>query len=190
LLKINKPDKWNLLKNEQFLDVLAYLVESKHAGKQKNNNTVRKFWFSRLPTEIKGKDASQVQIRKIPEIVMRFLCKSSQYDKALKLIEQLMTKKVFLNDPILYHYKIITKMLEIQDSPIKEMEMKKLMIESSGLLTKQASLFNTNRDMYYIENNMLFLNELKEQNNIKTFYLRMKIPAEHYSIRVAPLLIK
>ena len=64
------------------------------------------------------------------------------------------------------------------------------MIESSDLLGRQLNLFNKTKDLFHIENNMLFLNELKQQSDIKSFYLRMKIPAEFYSIRVAPLLVK
>ena len=94
-----------------------------------------------------------------------------------------------MNEPELYHYKILVKMLEIENHEIKELEMNKLMIESTSLFSKQMSLFSK-CDVYYFENNMLFLNELKEFNEIKSFYLRVKIPAEHYSIRVAPLLIK
>mmetsp|Transcript_15687 Transcript_15687/g.13719 ORF Transcript_15687/g.13719 Transcript_15687/m.13719 type:complete len:194 (+) Transcript_15687:99-680(+) len=190
LLKINKKDKWNIMKNDKFLDLLAYLVEMKYGQRQKYSSVVRKFWFSRLPTEVKGASNGNVQTKKIPAMVLKFLCKEGQFQKAVKLIDQLMTKRLFLNDPTLYHLKIIVKMLEISDSDIKEMERNKLMIESSDLLSKQSSLFDSSRDIFHIENNMLFLNELKQQSDIKSFYLKMKIPAEHYSIRVAPLLIK
>ena len=97
--------------------------------------------------------------------------------------------KIFMNEPELYHYRILVKMLEIESHDIKELELNKLMIESTSTFSKQISLFSRS-DIYYFENNMLFLNELKEFNEIKSFYLRSKIPAEHYSIRVAPLLIK
>jgi len=178
------------MKNDKFLDILSFLVETKYNQQPKYASVVRKFWFSRLPTETKGVNDWSSQTKKIVSMVLKFLCKEGQFVKANKLIDQLMTKRIFLNDPILPHLKTIVKMLEISNSDIKEMEMNKLMIESSDSISRHVSLFDKVRDIKYIENNMLFMNELKQYSDIKSFYLKMKIPVEQYSIRVAPLLIK
>lgn len=204
ILRTNKPDKWNILSNPQFLAVLFYLVELKYKPGKKDKKHKEKakivlkfyqklseFWVGRIPS---GKHNANSQnlgnfSKKVPTKVLKFLCQEGEFERALNIIDRLMMKKIFMNEPELYHYKTIVKMLEIRHSEIKRLEMNKLMIESTSVFSKQLSLFS-NKDIAYFENNMLYLNELKEFKEIKTFYLRVKIPAEYYSIRVAPLLIK
>lgn len=210
LLRTNRPDKWNVLSNPQFLGILFHLVEMKYTpgGKsvkklapnvQKERSKkmltlyqkLSKFWVGKIPSgrrDLKSKPMD-VFSKKVPTKVIKFLCEEGEFSKVLKIIDQLMMKKAFVNEPELYHYKTIVKMLQVSSSKIKDLELNKIMIESVATFNKQLGLFSS-KDKFYFENHMLFLNELKEHTDLKSFYLRAKIPAEHYSIRVAPLLIK
>ena len=117
--------------------------------------------------------------KKVPLKVIKFLCDQGQFVRATKIIDQLMTKKVFMNEPELYHYRIIVKMLELnkgntlcantsEPEELRKMKMDKLMIESTSLFSKQL-LASSGNHRFYVENNMLFLNELKELDEIKRY---------------------
>ena len=114
LLHTNNSDKWNVLSNPQFLSILFYLVELKYSPKNVKNNKklsssqlaersnkvlmfyqkLSKFWVGRTPDGFKETNKKPMDqfSKKVPTKVIKFLCQEKQFEKALRIIEQLLMK--------------------------------------------------------------------------------------------------
>lgn len=93
-----------------------------------------------------------------------------------------------MNEPELFHYKIITTLLQYSNSEEVIAELRKLVTGRHKYIT-QSLMANPIGNEFYIENHLLYLHELGDYNEIKSTYLRCKIPAEYYSAKVTHILI-
>jgi hypothetical protein len=100
---------------------------------------------------------------KLPGEVLGVIVRAGHPERVKKMIDVIKTKRVMMNEPELFTYECAILVILAADD---EGEIKKMCIEMAGLFKRQL-LQNAQKYRFYVENTIIFMEEIEEFEEIK-----------------------